>query len=356
VTSTKPRRRTPATNVGAGGWGGPHGVTLVPPAGPVHEPASPLRRAAHRARTPNQTADNRVTAASPGSTRLHPRAAPAAPSGGPPDLAAAGVLSEVRLPPARPVRHVLLVLWLGSLLVAAVDLATSRSFAYGSEAPIHTASVVKLDVLETLLLQAQDAGRRLTPETARLATQMMENSDNDATTRLWGVVGGAEAVAAANIRLGAHATHLDDEHWGTSTTCAADQVALLGALARPGPLGTAARSFATGLLTHVEDDQRWGISAAADPGAATGLKNGWLPLDDDSGSWIVNSVGVTTVAHQPVLLAVLTEHQPSEEAGIGLVEAVARAAARAVVTGMLPSTPTDAPTDVTRAVQAAGGG
>jgi hypothetical protein len=244
----------------------------------------------------------------------------------------------------------------GHVSVAAVDLATGRSFAYESDAPIHTASVVKLDVLETLLLQAQDAGRRLAPETARLATQMMENSDNDATTRLWGVVGGAEAVAAANIRLGAHATHLDDKHWGTSTTCAADQVALLGALERPGPLGPAARSFAVGLLTHVEYDQRWGISAAADPGAATGLKNGWLPLDDDRGSWVVNSVGVTTVAHEPVVLAVLTEYQPSEEAGIGLVEAVARTAARALVTGMPSSTPADAPTDVTRAVQAAGGG
>ncbi len=224
----------------------------------------------------------------------------------------------------------------GHVSIAALDLATGRSFAYESGAPVHTASVVKLDVLETLLLQTQDGGRRLTPETARSATQMMENSDNEATTRLWGVVGGAQGVAAANVRLGAHCTHLDDQHWGTSTTCAADQVALLGALVRPGPLAPAARSYAANLLTHVEDDQRWGISAAADPGAAIGIKNGWLPLDDDDGRWIVNSVGVTMVAHEPVLLAVLTEHQPSEEAGIELVEALARPAARAVVTGADP--------------------
>ena len=76
-----------------------------------------------------------------------------------------------------------------------------------------------------------------------------------------------------------------------------------------------------------------GISAAADPGALTGLKNGWLPVDDDGGRWIVSSVGMTTVAHDPVLLAVLTEHQPSEEAGIALVEALARPAAQAVMTG-----------------------
>jgi beta-lactamase family protein len=294
-------------------------------------------------------------------------------------------LPEVRPRRTRPIRRALVVLWLGSLLVvlatatatppprppaapapspdrptgrpdpaapsptaaidglvgasrghvsiAALDLATGRSFAYGSGTPIHAASVVKLDVLETLLLQAQAAGRRLTPDVALSAEQMMENSDNDAATRLWGVVGGAEGIATANVRLGAHCTHLDDEHWGTSTTCAADQVALLRALVRPGPLGPAARSYAADLLTHVEDDQRWGVSAAADPGAATGLKNGWLPLDDDGGRWIVNSVGMTTVAREPVLLAVLTEHQPSEEAGIALVEALASPTARAVLTG-----------------------
>jgi hypothetical protein len=210
-------------------------------------------------------------------------------------------------------------------------------------------------VLETLLLQAQDAGRRLTPPTMQWATEMMENSDNDATTRLWGVVGGAHALDAANGRLGARCTHLSDQHWGMSTTCAGDQVALLAAVARPGPLGAAARSFATGLLTHVEDDQRWGVSAAADPGAATGLKNGWLPLDDD-GRWIVNSVGQTTVAHEPVVLAVLTEHQPSEQAGIDLDESLARVAAHAVVTGPPSSSLTDASSDIAHATPGAGSG
>ena len=170
----------------------------------------------------------------------------------------------------------------------------------------------------------------------------MKSSDNDATTRLWDVVGGAEALAATNARLGTRCTDLDDKHWGMSTTCAGDQVALLGALVRPGPLGPAARAYAADLMTHVEEDQRWGISAAGDPGAATGLKNGWLPLDG-GGSWIVNSLGVTTVDHEPVLLAVLTEHQPSEQAGIDLVEALARTAARAVVTGAPPGPRTAAP-------------
>jgi hypothetical protein len=218
----------------------------------------------------------------------------------------------------------------GHVSLAAVDLATGRSFAAAPQAPVHTASVVKLDVLEALLLQAQDGHRRLSPAVDHLATAMIEDSDNDAATRLWDLAGGAAGLARANVRLGVHDTHLDDAHWGESTTCAADQIALLGDLVRPGPLGPAARSYATGLLTHVEDDQSWGVSAAADPGAVTGLKNGWLPRDDDGGRWVVGSVGVTTVAGDPVALSVLTEHQPSEASGIALVEALARTAAHAL--------------------------
>jgi hypothetical protein len=262
-------------------------------------------------------------------------AAPPRPTAAPSPLPVAAPRRPVTAPPspATSIDELVNPASTGHVSIAALDLVSGRSFGYRSDVLVHAASVVKLDVLETLLLQTQDAGRKLTPETAALATQMMENSDNDAATRLWGLTGGAEALARANVRLGARCTHLDDEHWGTSTTCAADQVALLGALVRPGPLGPGARSFATELLSHVEDDQRWGVSAAADPGAATGLKNGWLPLDDDDGRWVVNSVGMTTVAHEPVLLAVLTEHQSSEDVGIDLVEALARSAARAVVSG-----------------------
>jgi hypothetical protein len=356
VTTTEARLRPRADRdvVTAGRWGGPDAVTLAPgrgrPAGPPtlpNVPPHPTGPPAPRAgRAPGEVRPLRtrpvsrvllmlwlgsllVVLAAGTAAPLRPSAAPA-----PSPVRSPGRQPEAATPSAATAIDALVdSASTGHVSVAALDLATGRSFGYASDAPVHTASVVKLDVLETLLLQAQDAGRRLTPETAGWATQMMENSDNDAATRLWGVVGGAEAIAAANVRLGARCTHLDDEHWGTSTTCAADQVALLGALVRPGALRPAARSYAADLLTHVEDDQRWGISAAADPGAATGLKNGWLPLDDDDGRWVVNSVGVTTVAHEPVLLAVLTEHQPSEEAGVDLVEALARPAARAVVTG-----------------------
>jgi hypothetical protein len=90
-------------------------------------------------------------------------------------------------------------------------------------------------------------------------------------------------------------------------------------------------------MRNVVDGQRWGVIAAADAGTTPALKNGWTPVDADDGRWVVGSVGIVSVAGSPVLLAVLTEHQPSREAGIELVEALSRIAAGAVM--VTPSAP-----------------
>ncbi|WP_433781335.1 serine hydrolase [Actinomycetospora sp. CA-101289] len=211
--------------------------------------------------------------------------------------------------------------------VATVDVATGRSFGYAPDTALRTASVVKLDILQTLLLQNQEEGSLPSGEAQELATRMMQQSDNDAASTLWEDVGGIPAIAAANRRLGLDGTELDD-HWGVSTTSATDQLALLAALDAPTPLDPDARAFARDLMTHVADDQRWGVSAAADPGTTPALKNGWMPVGDEG--WVVGSVGRITVGGRPVLLAVLTEGRPSKEAGVRLVESLSRIATGAV--------------------------
>ncbi len=49
-----------------------------------------------------------------------------------------------------------------------------------------TASVVKLDTLETLLLQHQNAGTALSDNEQDLATDMIEHSDNERRRRRCG--------------------------------------------------------------------------------------------------------------------------------------------------------------------------
>jgi beta-lactamase class A len=219
----------------------------------------------------------------------------------------------------------------GHVSVAALDVTTGLSFRYAADTPIKTASVVKLDILEALLLQSQDDGRAPSDASRALATLMVQQSDNDAASRLWEDLGGVPALDAANRRLGVRSTRLLDR-WGSSTTTASDQLALLAALQTPGPLDPDSRAYALDLMRNVVGEQRWGVSAAADPGTATALKNGWAPADADGGRWVVGSVGIVTAAGAPVLLAVLTERQASKDAGVQLVEALARIAARAVTT------------------------
>ncbi|CAM5415924.1 hypothetical protein SALBM311S_12789 [Streptomyces alboniger] len=62
--------------------------------------------------------------------------------------------------------------------VAVLDLDSGASAEY-DEGTFDTASIVKVDILATLLLQAQDAGGRLTAPEKSYATAMIENSDNE---------------------------------------------------------------------------------------------------------------------------------------------------------------------------------
>jgi hypothetical protein len=76
------------------------------------------------------------------------------------------------------------------------------------------------------------------------------------------------------------------------------------------------------LLSGVEKDQRWGVSAG---GAAAGLKNGWLPRSA-TGKWDINSIGLVNAGGHRVLLATLSSGNTGMDAGISLVEKGARAA------------------------------
>jgi hypothetical protein len=77
-------------------------------------------------------------------------------------------------------------------------------------------------------------------------------------------------------------------------------------------------------MSHVEADQQWGVTAAADPGTGFMVKNGWLP---NPYLWEINSIGEVTHDGQRMLIAVLSDDNASETSGISLVEEVAKAAA-----------------------------
>ncbi|WP_330341068.1 serine hydrolase [Streptomyces sp. NBC_00557] len=213
-----------------------------------------------------------------------------------------------------------------SAAVLAVD--SGQSAAYG-DAAFDTASIVKVDILAALLLQAQDADRRLTAAERSYATKMIENSDNASATALWHTIGRAEGLDAANKRFGLTSTSGGEGGlWGLTQTTAADQLVLLRQVfGEESELSAASRSYVQGLMESVEPDQRWGVSAVAE-GSSCALKNGWLARST-TGLWDVNSIGRVTVDGAGYLVAVLSEGTESQARGIALVEAAAEAAVSA---------------------------
>ncbi|AXG78783.1 hypothetical protein DVK44_14920 [Streptomyces paludis] len=226
-----------------------------------------------------------------------------------------------------------------SLQVAVLDLdatdgATASSAAsYSAEdgATYDTASIVKVDILAALLLQAQDEGRVLTAQERTYASAMICSSDNAAANALWTTIGGATGLDAANRRLGlTGTTGGSGKLWGLTQSTASDQVALLAAVFAEDdadtPLSAASRAYTQELMGAIADGQDWGVSAA---GTATGLKNGWLSRSA-TGLWDINSIGLIEADGHSYLLAVLSDGSGSMESGISLVERAAKAAIAAV--------------------------
>ncbi|MFE2986449.1 serine hydrolase [Streptomyces sp. NPDC059262] len=228
-----------------------------------------------------------------------------------------------------------------SVAVAALDGATDGAVYDGTSA-FDTASIVKVDILAALLLRAQDAGRALTAQERAYATAMIENSDNASATALWEAIGGADGLDAANLTLGLTGTRAGaGGEWGLTRTTAEDQLTLLRAVfgtegtenakSAGSGLSAASRAYVAGLMGRIASDQRWGVSAAADSASVCALKNGWLPRSA-TGLWDINSVGRVSVGGQRYLVSVLSDGNATKEAGVALVEGVAKAAV-SVLTG-----------------------
>lgn len=217
----------------------------------------------------------------------------------------------------------------GDVAVAVDDLFTGVQAASAGAQQFVTASIVKVDILATLLYQLQQAGQAMSADQQELATTMIENSDNDSASDLYDEVGGSAGIDAANQVFGlSQTTAGTDGYWGLTSTTADDQIQLLRAVfTTPSALSAASQDYIQGLMSNVESDQQWGVPAAADPGTQFLVKNGWLP---NPSLWEINSIGVIVRDHQDMLIAVLSDDNASEASGIAVVQAVATAAAEAV--------------------------
>jgi beta-lactamase class A len=211
----------------------------------------------------------------------------------------------------------------GSVSVAVFDSVARRLTVLHPRARMVTASIVKVDILQTLL--HQESGK-LPAAVRDQAQRMIEVSDNDAASDLWDRVGGSAGVRRYNAKLGLRQTHPHGGGlWGLTHTSAADQVTLVRTLLRRTPLlSPAAQRFARHLMRHTASEQRWGVSSGPSGHAVVGLKDGWLPVESDRDRWAINSIGWVRDGNRKYDVAILSAHQPSEGYGIDTVERLSR--------------------------------
>jgi beta-lactamase class A len=211
----------------------------------------------------------------------------------------------------------------GDISVAVENLGTGRTYLWNPQERAQTGSIIKADILETLLHQAMVSHTPLSQSTASVVQGMIEESDNDDATELWDQVGGASAISAYDQLVGMTQTDPNtDGYWGETTTSALDQIRLLRELIdRHGLLDSASQRYQLGLMENIVSGQNWGVSGGIPAGVSVALKNGWLPLTTYT-DWEINSIGRIKGDGRWYLIAVLTAHDPSEQYGIDTIQAI----------------------------------
>ncbi len=214
----------------------------------------------------------------------------------------------------------------GNVTAAAYDINARRTYLYRPGVRQETASIIKVDILATLLHERQAQGG-LSAEEIGIAQGMIEASDNGDATNLWNAEGGASAVAAFDQKAGLTET-TPNLAWGLTTTTPRDQLKLLRLVMLPNRLlSRSSRVFEYELMRNVIAGERWGVSGGVPPGAEVALKNGWLPF---GGGWHVNSIGQVVGFGRHYLLAVMTDGDPAESYGIDTIQHISAAVWKAL--------------------------
>ncbi|MDI6103063.1 transglycosylase domain-containing protein [Actinoplanes sp. NEAU-A12] len=207
--------------------------------------------------------------------------------------------------------------------VSFVDSKTGRRYDYQGDREFVAASVVKVELLAALLLQAQDENRELTAAERKRVRKMIVASDNDAAVKVYAKIGGPDGLRQKLTRLGLDDTDPDPQ-FGLTTTTAEDQTRMVSAImAAGGPLSQASKELLLQLMSSVNADQTWGVSAASFEDEQTSLKNGWLSRSTENGRWIINSTGRINGEKTDVALSVLSNGHKTQQEGIAVVEHIA---------------------------------
>ena len=213
------------------------------------------------------------------------------------------------------------------------DEESGATFDHGT-GRFATASLVKVHLVALMSWRAEQSGVGLTAAQRLDAERMLVSSENDPALQTYFALGGpagieqgmTDAFGSAGIRIG------DQGFWGHSTTTPRAVVRLLDRVLDR----RASRTYAVlqDAMSRVVPRQRWGVSVLADQRSRVQMKVGWV---QDPGGWVVNSSGRVVVDGSPVLISVMTDRNPTLDAGVDVTEKVARLAGEIVRADRAPT-------------------
>ncbi|MFI0811189.1 serine hydrolase [Streptomyces echinatus] len=222
----------------------------------------------------------------------------------------------------------------GTVAVGLYDRSTDTTCTLNADTAFDSASTVKVTVLATLLWDAKKSNRYLTDTEADLATAMITQSDNDATSKLWKQLGIAKIQGFLTAAGMTRTVPGADGYWGLTQENVTDEQKLLRLItARNSVLSDNSRAYILKLMGQVVSDQRWGTPAGAPAGVAVHVKNGWLQRSTHG--WRVHSLGTFNGAGHDYMMTVLTQDNSTMDYGVATIQLVARA----IHKDLVPATP-----------------
>jgi beta-lactamase class A len=203
---------------------------------------------------------------------------------------------------------------------ALFDVRTGKTYLYRAGKPQITASMVKINILATLLYLNQEKNEAMTTRDVKLSTSMIEDSDNKAAQKLWVQIGQLPALSEFDELIGFHQSVLS-WGWGDTFTTPLDQLALLKTILFPNKvLDPSSQAYEQNLMQSVLPSQRFGVPTAVPSRATVGVKNGWYP--ETATGWQLNSAGYVHLGRCYYLAVVMTAENPTEQYGLETVNQV----------------------------------
>ncbi|MDY6052181.1 MAG: serine hydrolase [Rothia sp. (in: high G+C Gram-positive bacteria)] len=214
-----------------------------------------------------------------------------------------------------------------TLSLAVYNHSADNLFLHRGDQWTYEASIVKVPISLTLLRLAAFEKRLLTDEEKALIEASITYSDNNATIEIYSRFGSNKGESTASAEslnktyelLGLTETRTAG-NWGDNQTWAEDQVCIMRAIVDTVEWVNAADAqFLLEKMVPLDWSQAWGVGSqhgqlvAGEPVTDVSVKNGWI--QEDTGAWHINSVGVVRTESSTYSIALLGKGFADQQVG-----------------------------------------